>query len=164
RDRAVTITETLRTDVARSETDTALHRRARWHGVGAAALTAVIAVFGCALLWLVFDRELRRSWKARTRLAESEQRYRGLIENGADYGVWHDVELQCEAHPQENVMIVRVRDVRETPEFKAPKPVEKAPQPTVAPEQLQEAEARIAALERERDALRDREQAARTEL
>src|SRR5439155_11876683 len=141
-----------------------------------AALTGVVLVLGCLLFWLVFDRELRRSWKAQGRLATDEARFRWLIENqsepiavldptgnllyvnpawqtafhyqldelqggnllelvhpddrprvqstlanavqhaipcrlSADYGVWHDVELQCQAHNDSSTSVVRIRDV-----------------------------------------------------
>ncbi len=229
RDRAVTITETLRTDIAKSADDVVAHRRSRWQAVGASALTGVIFLLSSLILLLGFDRELRRSWKARTRLTESESRYRSLIENaaeplalldasaaivyanrawepvfgrepeqllgapllemihpddrarvlsalqsriatapiacrlGVDYGVWNDVEMHCQIHAEENVLVARFRNVRETPEFTAAAPVE-APKDTASLQKLQEAEAQIAELERRCETLRTSEQAARSEL
>ena len=81
RDRAVQQTESLRTEIAQSEKEVTLLASARWHAVGASALTGVALILGCLLLWLVFDRELRRSWKARERLAQEGARFRTLIEN-----------------------------------------------------------------------------------
>src|SRR5205807_235564 len=157
-------------------------------------LTGVFLLVGCLLFWLVFDRELRRSWKASARLADSEARFRSLVENHADpiavldpaanivyvnpawqsafgyepddlmrsnllelihpsdrpqiqcalqandphiaftcklkadYGVWHDVEMQCQAQPDAGATVVRFRDVRETPD------VPMQPQPELLPE------------------------------
>src|SRR5262249_53060024 len=142
----------------------------------------VVLMLGCLLFWLVFDRELRRSWKYQGRLATDEARFRWLIENqsepiavldptgnllyvnpawqatfhyqldelnganlfemvhpddrvrvrtalaandthraipcrlSADYGVWHDVELQCQAHTDTGTTVLRIRDMRETPD------------------------------------------------
>lgn len=84
RDRAVQLTETLRDTVVQSEREVIVVRRARWHGVGAGALSGCIAILGCVMLWLVFDRELQRSWKMHSRLADAEVRFRGLIENDAE--------------------------------------------------------------------------------
>ncbi len=231
RDRAVEQSELLRSKITQSETDVTAQRRARWHGVGAAALTGVIVTLGCLLLWLIFDRELRRSWKARARLAQSEQRFRSLIENhgepmavldgtacmayvspawkdafnldpedllgtplldlihaddrarvlsalqsriaqaavpcrlSADYGVWHDVEMQCQPHAEENSLVVRFHDVRETPEFvPVVHHVEPPAQDVVPLQQLQDAKTQIAELEKRCEALRDKEQVVRTDL
>src|SRR5262249_44291499 len=161
-------------------------------------------MLGCLLLWLVFDRELKRSRKAEARLAGDEARFRWLIENqsepiavldpaanilyanpawqtafhyeldelrdanlldlvhpldrprvqtalrtndvlhaipcrlSADYGVWHDVELQLQAHADTSTSVVRIRDLRETPDVPLPQPE------LLTDEKLKTAEKRVA--------------------
>lgn len=227
RERAVQQAESLRSGIAESEADLAGAYRARWHAVGAAALTGVILIVGCLLFWLLFDRELRRSWKAQARLADDEARFRSLIENhaepiavldgvanilyanpawqgafhyeqddlrhrnllelihpqdrmqvqlalqsgdlrtavacrlSADYGIWHDVEVQCQAQADPGTMVVRIRDVRETSD------VPMQPQPELlrdVHEECKVAEARVAELENECAELRDREARVREDL
>lgn len=228
RDRAVQVSETLRNEVSTSERDVVSHRRARWHAVGASALTGVLCLVGCLLLWLVFDRELRRSWRARRRLQEAEARYRSLIENdaeplvlldagaaivyanpawsnvfrrepenmvgtlalelihpddrarvlsvlqsrgahpsivcrvGADYGIWHDTEMHSQVYSDQNVLMLRFREIRETPEFAPIAPVE--PQQDMVPlQKLHEAEAQVAEWERRYRVLEDRMNVERSE-
>ncbi len=84
RDRAIQQVETCRAEIAQSERDATLRRDARWHSVGAAALTCIVGVLGCFVLALIFDRELRRMWKAKERLTEGDARYRAWIENDAE--------------------------------------------------------------------------------
>ncbi|HZZ78087.1 MAG TPA: PAS domain S-box protein, partial [Gemmataceae bacterium] len=74
----------LRTEIAQKAEELAVTQHARWQAVGAAALTGVVLCLGCVLMWLVFDRELRRTWKEKERLSESETRYRSLIENQSE--------------------------------------------------------------------------------
>jgi hypothetical protein len=74
RERAVLQTEALRSEIAEGERGLAVTYRARWHAVGASALTGVVLLLGCLLFWLLFDRELRRSWKAQARLAGDQAR------------------------------------------------------------------------------------------
>lgn len=180
RERAVARTKSLRRDIAATEREVAATYRSRWQGVGAAALTGVVLLLGCLLFWLVFDRELRRSWKTQARLAADEARFRWLVENqtepiavldpvgtivyvnpawrtvfnldqadlvgsnllerihpddrqrvqstlfssdapyavpcrlGADYGVWHDVEMHCQQHADNGSAVVRFRDIGES--------------------------------------------------
>jgi PAS domain S-box-containing protein len=227
RERAATQCESLRNEIAKAEGDFAATHRARWHAVGASALAGVFMMLGCLLFWLLFDRELRRSWKAQSRLAGNEARFRWLIENqseplavldnvgnilyvnpvwktafgyeldelqngnllelvhpqdrpriqtalrtndaqhaipcrlSADYGVWHDVELQCQQHDDAGTSVVRVHDVRETPD------VPMHPQPELLPdatEKLKAAETRMNELESECAELRERESHANKEL
>ena len=227
RERAVQQTEALRLEIAQNERGLVFTYRARWHGVGASAMTGVVLLLACNLFWLLFDRELRRSWKAQARLASDEARFRWLVEkqsepiavldsavnilyvnpawktafgyeldelqNGnllelihaddrpriqaalqsndlhhaiacrlrADYGIWHEVEMHCEPHDDAGTSVVRVHDVRGTPDVPIP------PQPELLPasgEKLQAAEARLAELESECADLRQREQHARDEM
>ena len=227
RDRAVQHTETLRAEIAQAERDVSATYRSRWHAVGASALTGVVLLFGCLFFWVLFDRELRRSWKARSRLAGDEARFRWLVENQsepiavldpagnllyvnpiwtiafgyeedelrngnlfelihpddrtrivtalrandaqhaipcrlrADYGIWHDVELQCQPHGDAGTLVVRLHDVRETAD------VPMHPQPELLAdhsEKLKETEARLAELETECASLREREARAGKEL
>jgi PAS domain S-box-containing protein len=213
--------KSLREEITQAERELAVTYRARWHAVGASALTAVVLVLGCLLFWVLFDRELRRSWKARARLAGNEARFRSLVEGQAepiavldtagtmlyvnpawqtafgyrldelqdgnlfeliheadrprvlvalrsegvqrgipcrlraDYGVWHDVELHCQPHDES---VVRIRDVRETPDVPLP-------QPELLNEvKLKETEARLAEVEKDRDTLRELEAKARGDL
>ncbi len=81
RERAVVQAESLHSGIGSSERDLAAVYRARWHAVGASALTGVSLLVGCVLFWLVFDRELRRSWKAESRLADERDRFRALVED-----------------------------------------------------------------------------------
>ena len=224
RERAVQQTETLRNDVADAEREIVAAYRSRWQAVGASALTGVALLLGCLIFWLLFDRELRRSWKAQSRLAVDEARFRALVENqsepiavldpagnilyanpvwktafgyegddlqdrnllelihvddrarvqsalssnavqyavpcrlAADYGIWHDVEMQCQPHDDAGTTVVRFHDVRETPEL----PMH--PQPELLPDsadKLKTAEARLAELENECDRLRESERQAR---
>jgi PAS domain S-box-containing protein len=223
RQQAVQQTGALRTEIASAERDLAAVYRARWHAVGASALIGVVLLLGCLLFWLIFDRELRRSWKAQSRLAGDEARFRSLVENqaepiavldpaghilyanpvwktafghemddlqdrnlfelihpddrarvqaavqsndvhavpcrlSADYGIWHDVEMQCQQHDDAGTTVVRFRDVRETPEL----PMH--PQPELLPdagEKLNAAERRLAELENECASLRESERQAR---
>ena len=173
RERAVQQTETLRHDVAEAEREIVAAYRSRWQAVGSSALTGVALLLGCLIFWLLFDRELRRSWKAQSRLAVDEARFRSLVENqsepiavldsagcilyanpvwktafgyeetdlqdrsllelihaddrarvqsnlrsnvvqyaipcrlAADYGIWHDVEMQCQPHDDAGTTVVR---------------------------------------------------------
>jgi signal transduction histidine kinase/transcriptional regulator with PAS, ATPase and Fis domain len=223
REQAVNAAETLRADVARAEQDLTLTYRSRWHAVGASALTGVALMMGCLIFWLIFDRELRRSWKAQSRLADTEARFRSLVENqsgpiavldsagkivyanpiwqtafgyqmdelqdrnlyelihpddrmrvlsnlrsnqaipcrlAADYGIWHDVEVQCQQQDDAGTTVMRFHDVRETPEL----PMH--PQPELLPDlsdKLKEAETRHVELEAECARLRDSELHARAE-
>ncbi len=84
REHAVARTKSLRRDIAGAERELAATYRVRWHAVGAAALTGVFLMLGCLLFWLLFDRELRRTWKARSRLAGNEARFRALVENQSE--------------------------------------------------------------------------------
>jgi PAS domain S-box-containing protein len=84
RDRGVQQAESLRNDVAQSERDVIVRRRARWHGIGASAIAEFVFILGCMAVWLVFDRALQKAHKARLRLAETESRFRLLIENDAE--------------------------------------------------------------------------------
>jgi hypothetical protein len=77
RERAVLQTEALRSEIAQGERGLVFTYRARWHAVGASAMTGVVLLLACLLFWLLFDRELRRSWKAQARLAGDEARFRG---------------------------------------------------------------------------------------
>jgi PAS domain S-box-containing protein len=217
--------DALRAEITQNAQDQAATQHARWQGVGAAALTGVVLILGCVLMWLVFDRALRRSWKANARLSDSETRFRSLVENqaepiavidggaivvyanpawktafgyeldellganllelvhaddrlrvrallqssqtpapipcrlSADYGVWHDVELVCQAHTGADLTAVRVRDVRETPEMPIVPHAEMlhdpAPVEDLTPK-LQTAGTRIAELEAECRSLRER--------
>src|SRR5205823_1995946 len=62
----------------------------------------------------------------------------------ADYGVWHDVELQFQPHEDDGTLVVRIHDVRETPD------VPMLPQPELLSDvKLKETEARLAELEKE---------------
>lgn len=118
RERAVQQTEALRSEIAQGERGLAVTYRARWHAVGASAVTGVVLLVGCLLFWLLFDRELRRRWKAQLRLTDDEARFRWLVEK------------QSEILPK-------------------------------AGQKLKAAEARLAELESECAALRDRELRAR---
>lgn len=228
RERAVHQTEILRGELINAERELGVVYRARWHAVGAAALAGVILVVGCLLFWLVFDRELRRSWKIRSRLADSESRFRAMVENHAepiavldpagamlyvnpawrtafgyepddllnanlldlihsqdrpqiqgalttndphtafacklraDYGVWHDVEVQCQPQTDGAAIVVRVRDVRETPDVPLPPQIDVPSQESL--ETQKTVEARVAELEGDCAELRDRETQAREEL
>lgn len=229
---AIHLIDALRAEINQNAQDQAATMHARWQAVGASALTGVVLMLGCVLMWLVFDRELRRSRKANQRLSDSETRFRALVENqaepiavidgggviayanpawktvfgyeldelqggsllelvhtddrlrvrallqssqpspipcrlSADYGIWHDVELVCQAHTGENLTAVRVRDMRETPEMPILPHAEMLPEPTPVDEsapRLQAAEARIADLEAECKKLRDREAQAADEV
>jgi PAS domain S-box-containing protein len=225
RERAVVQVENLHSDIAKAESDLGATHRARWHAVGASALTGVFLLLGCLLFWLLFDRELRRSWKAQSRLAGDEARFRWLVENqsepiavldrsgailyvnpiwktafgyqlddlrganlldfihaedrpraqaalaandvqhavpcrlSADYGVLHDVEMQCQPHGDAETSVVRFRDVRETPD------VPMHPQPELLMEEKHRAaETRVAELEQENADLRARESSTRGQL
>ena len=81
RERAVQQTEALRSEIAQGERGLTVTYRARWHAVGASALIGVVLLLGCLLFWLLFDRELRRSWKAQSRLAGDEARFRASRRN-----------------------------------------------------------------------------------
>ena len=175
--RAVQIAETLHTEITQSERDLAITYRARWQAIGSSALSGVFMLLGAMLVWVVFDRELRRLAKAKERLAVSETHFRSLVEHqldplavldgsgnmqyvnpawhsrfnyeledlagrnlfemihpddrarvqmavqtydvlgttkcrlSADYGVWHDVEMQCQEHDDEKTALVRFHDV-----------------------------------------------------
>ncbi|MSQ95428.1 MAG: PAS domain S-box protein [Gemmataceae bacterium] len=219
--------ESLRTGITASERELAGVYRGRWHAVGASALTGVVLLVGCLLFWLLFDRELRRSWTAQARLADAEASFRSLIENhfepiavldgvanilyanpawqtafhyelddlrsrnlvelihpqdrahvqsamqandpraavpcrlSADYGVWHDVEIQCQPQADSGTIVVRIREVRESLD------VPMQPQPELLPdadEQWKAAEARAAELENQCTGLRERESRAREDL
>jgi signal transduction histidine kinase len=80
RERAVLKTEALRLEIAQGERGLAVTYRARWHAVGASALIGVVLLLGSLLFWLLFDRELRRSWKAQSRLAGDDAHFRLLVE------------------------------------------------------------------------------------
>src|SRR5262249_13753676 len=82
--RAIAQARSMRDEISHAETELAATYRSRWHGVGAAALTAGVLALGCLLFWLLFDRELRRSWKSRSRLADNEARFRWLVENQSE--------------------------------------------------------------------------------
>ena len=84
RERAVQQTEALRLEIAQSERGLVVTYRARWHAVGASAMTGVVLVLACLLLWLLFDRELRRRWKAQAQLAGDEARFRWLVEKQSE--------------------------------------------------------------------------------
>ena len=84
RERAVQQTEALRSEIAQGERGLTVTYRARWHAVGASALIGVVLLLGCLLFWLLFDRELRRSWKAQSRLAGDEARFRWLVEKQSE--------------------------------------------------------------------------------
>jgi PAS domain S-box-containing protein len=226
RERAVLQTEALRSDIAQGERGLVFTYRARWHAVGASAMTGVVLLLACLLFWLLFDRELRRSWKAQARLAGDEAHFRWLVEkqsepiavvdsaanilyvnpawksafgyeldelqNGnllelihaedrpsiqtamqsndvhhaiacrlrADYGIWHEVEMLCQPHDGAGTSVVRVHDVRETPDL----PIHPQPELLLASgEKLKAAEARLAELESECAALRHRDQHSRDE-
>ena len=233
RDRAVQQAEALRTEVDQAERETVALRRVRWHGVGAAALTGILFALASMLVWVAFDRELAHARKARARLADSEARFRTLIENqpdvlavvdsatvivyanpawkttfghdvesllgapllelihvedrarvvaamqggsdsppcrcrlSADYGVWHEVELESRPLDAEAVSVIRIR---EAPAAPAPVP-EPAPEAVIEPhldaaltQDLADARARIDDLERRLEIQRDKDQVARTEL
>ncbi len=217
--------DVLRAEINVSAQDQAATLHARWQAIGASAITGVVLVLGCSLMWLVFDRELRRSRKVNQRLSDSETRFRTLVENqgepiavidaaaiivyanpawktvfgyeldelqagnllelihvddrlrvrtmlqssqaapipcrfAADYGVWHDVELVCQAHTGANLTAVRVRDLRETPEISIVPHAEMLPEPAPvddSADRLKAAETRIAELEAECNRLRERE-------
>ena len=186
-DKAVQQAETLRTEIVRNEADLAKAYRARWQAIGSSALSGVFLLLGCMMLWLVFDRELRRRVKIQNRLAGAEAHFRSLVEHqpdpvavldpamniqyvnpawqttfhfvlddlpgrnlfelidakdrprvqlalqtydvlsttkcrlSADYGIWHDVEMQCQEHDDEKTAVVRFHDLRESTEIaKAP--------------------------------------------
>ncbi len=229
--------DALRSEITQNAQDQAATQHARWQAVGAAALTGVVLILGCVLMWLVFDRALRRSWKANARLSDSEARFRSLVENqaepiavidgggaidyanpawktvfgyeldelqgdnlfelihaddrlrvrallvgqalqpdsqvpipcrlSADYGVWHDVELVCQAHTGANLTAVRVRDVREMPEMPIVPHAEMLHEPAPAEDltpKLQAAQTRLAELEAECKTLREREAQATEEV
>ncbi len=84
RERADQLAEALRAEVAQRESELTIIHRVRWQSVGAASLTGVLLILGCILMWIVFDRELRRCWKREARLAEEEARYRSLVESQPD--------------------------------------------------------------------------------
>jgi len=225
RERAVVLAEKLRDDIGQAERGLAATHRTRWHGIGAAALIGVFLLLGCLLFWLIFDHELRRSVKAQLRLADSEARFRWVIENqsdpiavldaggfihyvnpawqsafgfqpgdlenqnlldlihpqdrakvqatlqktnahpvivcrmSADYGIWHDVEVECQSRDESNTMVVRVRDLRESSDV----PIH--PQADLLhDEKLKAQETRLAELEKENAELRERESKTRSEL
>ena len=80
-----------------------------------------------------------------------------------DYGVWHDVELRVSPHPSDNTIVVRLGDVRETPEFTEAPQIDMQPDPA-ALQKLHDAEARVAELERRFENQREQERAAQHEL
>lgn len=246
---AIHLIDGLRAEIAQTADAEGATAHARWQAVGSAALTGVIVILGCVLMWLVFDHELQRAWQANAKLTASETRFRTLIENqaepiavidpaaviqyanpawkpafgrnvdelqggnlldlvhaddrvrvrtilgrtfgpdswaglpgkpdlrepiacrlAADYGVWHDVELVCQAHTGENLTAVRVRDVRETPEMPILPHAEMLPEATPAPAGLpsddaaKKLQARIAELEAESVKLRGEAAKAADEL
>jgi PAS domain S-box-containing protein len=84
RNRAQLETEKLQGAVAGAVPALALHYRARWHAVGASALTGVFLLLGGAAAWLVFDRELHRRRLAQLRLGAAATHFRSLVEQQPD--------------------------------------------------------------------------------
>ena len=85
-----------------------------------------------------------------------------------DYGVMHDVDMQCQEHDDEKTAVVRFREVRpQTPAPKAaPQPVVVQPDPEAAQlrDKLKVAEDRLTELRTQTEQLRLSEQQARDEL
>lgn len=84
REIAVQNAESLRGEIAQSDRDLANTHRVRWQSLGSAALTGVVLILGTLLMWIVFDREMRRVWKRHARLALDEARFRSLVELQSD--------------------------------------------------------------------------------
>jgi PAS domain-containing protein len=84
RENAVQSAEALRGEIAQSERALANTHRVRWQSIGSAALTGVVLILGALMMWIVFDRELRRVWRRHHRLALDEARYRALVEQQTD--------------------------------------------------------------------------------
>jgi len=84
RELALQNAESLHGDIAKSGRDLANTHRVRWQSLGSAALTGVVLILGALMMWVIFDREIRRMWKRNARLALDEARYRALVEQQSD--------------------------------------------------------------------------------
>ncbi len=81
RDRADQQTGALRGELGVTLRDLDRLYRARWHSIAASALVGVALLLGGVLLWLLFDRELRRSNRKLAELTQSEARFRAMVEH-----------------------------------------------------------------------------------
>ncbi|MSU78178.1 MAG: PAS domain S-box protein [Gemmataceae bacterium] len=80
RERADQQVDALRAELGTTLRDLDRLYRARWHSVAASALVGVALLLGGVLLWLLFDRELRRSSIKLAEVTQSEARFRSMAE------------------------------------------------------------------------------------